>query len=109
GGAWRAAALRVLEVHVLGRAGSRPAVGGKALLSGGPREVAGGPRRTLRGGDGERVERVAKSVRAVLRLRRPGRLRLAYAAHLLRGPQRSTHAGDSRRDPLAGHPGRARR
>jgi GH15 family glucan-1,4-alpha-glucosidase len=64
-------------------------------------------RRGLRGGDGEGVERIAGLIRAVLRLRRPGRLRPAHAADLLHGPQRPAHAGDGGRDPLAGHPRRA--
>ena len=55
GGARRAAALRLLEVHVLGGAGPRPAAGGQALLPGRPGRLAEGPRRDLRGGDGARA------------------------------------------------------
>ena len=44
-------------------------------------------------------------IRAVLRLRRPGRLRSAHAADFLHGPRRPAHAGHRGRDPVAGHPG----
>ena len=43
GGARRPAALRLLEAHVLGGPGPRPAAGRQAVLAGGPGAVADGP------------------------------------------------------------------
>ena len=55
--------VRLLEVHVLGRARPRPAAGRQALLPGRPAALAEGPRRDLRGGHGPRLEPEPPGVR----------------------------------------------
>ena len=98
--------FRLLQVHVMGGAGPRPAAGRQALLPGGPDALAESPRRDLRGGDGPRMGRAAGGVRAVVWIGSPGRVEPAHAARVLHGSERPAYAQHTGRDPPAARSGR---
>ena len=106
GGARRAAALHVVEDHVLGRAGPRGPAGRAARLDELHREVADHRRRDPRRHPGQRRRR-ARGAGPALRRRRAGRVAAAGAADPVPAGRRPADPRDGAGDRRRAHRGRA--
>ena len=94
GGARRQAAVRLLQVDVLGRVGQGTAPRRQALVPGAQGPVAQRQGHHIRDDHGPRMERRAAGLRPVLRLRRPGCVEPADAPGLLHLAARPADALD---------------